>query len=170
MAVGEEAVVADAVKAVRQGVEQKPTDELVRVEGHNLRLAVVTIVLPAEGDVVIGDADQPGVGDRHPMGVAAEIGENLLGTTEGRFGVDHPVDAAKRAEPAGEGDRLGEVGEFAEETEVAVLERGAQFVEEQPAEQAREHAHRQQEAGPAPDQRVPSSDGPPPGTTQWTCG
>ena len=51
VAVGEEAVVADAVKAVRQGVQQEAADELVGVERHDLRLAVVAIILPAEGDL-----------------------------------------------------------------------------------------------------------------------
>ena len=54
MAVGEEAVMADAMEAVRQGVQQKAADELVRVEGQDLRLAVVAIILPAEGDLCVG--------------------------------------------------------------------------------------------------------------------
>ncbi len=54
MAVGEEAVVADAMEAVRQGVQQEAADELVGGEGHDLRLAVVAIILPAEGDRVLG--------------------------------------------------------------------------------------------------------------------
>ena len=51
MAVGEEAVVADAMEAVRQGVQQEAADELVGGEGHHLRLAVMAIVPPAEGDL-----------------------------------------------------------------------------------------------------------------------
>ena len=37
MAVGEEAVVADAMEAVRQRVQQEAPDELVGVERHDLR-------------------------------------------------------------------------------------------------------------------------------------
>ena len=48
MAVGEEAVVADAMEAVGQGVQQEAADELVGVERHDLGLAVMAIVLPAE--------------------------------------------------------------------------------------------------------------------------
>ena len=51
VAVGEEAVVADAMEAVRQGVQQEAADELVGVKGHDLGLAVVAIILPAEGDL-----------------------------------------------------------------------------------------------------------------------
>jgi hypothetical protein len=46
VAVGEKTVVADAMKAVRQGVKQEAADELVRLEGHDLRAAVVTVILP----------------------------------------------------------------------------------------------------------------------------
>src|SRR5206468_12768462 len=58
MAVGEEAVMADAMEAVRQGVQQKAADELVRVEGQDLRLAVVAIIPPAEGDTGVSQGDQ----------------------------------------------------------------------------------------------------------------
>ena len=85
------------------------------------------------------------------MGVAAEIGQHLGGAAEGRLGIDDPVDPAQFAQAAGEGGGLRECGEIAEEAEFAGLEGGAQRVEEQPAEEAREHAHRQEEAGPAGD-------------------
>ena len=42
--------------------------------------------------------------------------------------------------------------------------------EEQAAEQRRQHAHRQEEAGRQAIQRCPSSEMPPPGTIMWTCG
>ena len=48
MAIGEEAVVADAMEAVRQDVQQEAADELVGVERHHLGLAVVAVILPAE--------------------------------------------------------------------------------------------------------------------------
>src|SRR5271170_1913566 len=63
LAVGEEAVVADAMEAIRQGVQQKAPDELIGRKRHDLRLAVMAIILPAEGDLGIGQADQAGVGD-----------------------------------------------------------------------------------------------------------
>ena len=53
-AAGEQAVVADAVEALRQDVDQEAADELVGGERHDL-LAIATldaIVLPSEGDAV----------------------------------------------------------------------------------------------------------------------
>jgi hypothetical protein len=46
--VGEIAVVADAMEAVRHNVKQKAADELVDAKGHHLLLVVVAIILPAE--------------------------------------------------------------------------------------------------------------------------
>ena len=59
LAVGEEAIVADAVKARGNDVEHEPADELVGTEGHDLGLVVVAVVLPREADGVFADGDQP---------------------------------------------------------------------------------------------------------------
>ena len=62
IAVGEQAVVADAVEALRQHVHQEAPDELVRRERHGLPAggAVDAIVLPAEGDAVIVGGERGG--------------------------------------------------------------------------------------------------------------
>jgi hypothetical protein len=145
VAIDQEPVVADPVEPVRQSVEQEAADELVGRQCHNLRPAVVAVILPAEDDLIVRHADQAGVGYRDAMGVAAEIGLHLLGTAEGWLGIDDPFDAPQLTEPAGEGGGFGECRKFAEETEFAGREVGAQRVEEQPAEQAAEHADRQEE-------------------------
>ena len=104
------------------------------------------------------------------MRVAAEIGQHLFRAAEGWFGIDDPLDLPQLIELAGEGGGFGERREFPEEAELACRERRVELGEEQPAEEAREHAHRQEEARGQATKRVPSSDGQPPGTTQWTCG
>lgn len=124
-------------QAGRQGVQQEAADELLRVKGHQLGFAVVAIVPPSEGDLGIGHADQPGVGDCDPVCVAGEVGQNLFGAAEGWLGIDQPLDAPQLAQPACEGGRVGEVGEIAEEAEFAGLESGLQLFEEQAAEQPR---------------------------------
>ena len=100
MTIGEEAVVADAMEAVGQRVQQEAADELVGVERHDLRLAAVTIIPPAERDPIVGHADQPGIGDGDAMGVAAEIGQHLFRPAEGRLGVDDPFEATDLGEHA----------------------------------------------------------------------
>ena len=117
---------ADAVKAVGKDVQQKATDELVDLEPHDLALPAAAIVLIGEGDVLIGDLDEPRVGDRRAMGVAREIAENLLGPAEGRLGVDDPVDLSQRGEAQGERLRLREGGEPVAELQLAAPEGGLQ--------------------------------------------
>jgi len=63
---------------------------------------------------------------------------------------------------------VGERGEIAAEGEAAGRMQGRETIEKQAAEQAREHAHGQEEVGLAGD--PPSGDRPPPGTMTWTCG
>src|SRR5271165_6825028 len=59
----EEAVVADAVEAARQHVQEKAADELGRVEGHGLEpvAAFDPVVLPFEGDARLVEGDETGV-------------------------------------------------------------------------------------------------------------
>lgn len=168
MAVGEEPVMADAVEAIGQGVEQEASDELVGVEGDDLRLAVMPIILPAEADPAIGQADQAGVGDGDAVRVAAEIGQHLFGAAEGRLGVDDPLELAALGQSAGEGVRFGEPGEIADKLEMAGLERGLEFLQEQPAEESTRTGRKK--PGRQATQRLPSGEGPPPGTMQWTWG
>ena len=47
---------------------------------------------------------------------------------------------------------------------------GREAVEEEAAEETRQHTHGQEEAGLAGDPARPSGDRPPPGAMTWTCG
>ena len=85
------------------------------------------------------------------MGVAAEIGQHLLGAAERRLGVDHPLDPPQLAEPAGEGGRDRRGRRARRRSRARRPRRRRAVVEEQPAEEPREHADRQEEAGPAGD-------------------
>lgn len=86
-AVGEEAIVANAVKTVGQDMEQETADEFAGLQRHHLLLVVMAIVLPAEADGAVRELDQTAVGDGDAVGVAAEIGQHLLGSAEWALGV-----------------------------------------------------------------------------------
>lgn len=86
VSVRKEAVVPNAMEAVRQGVQQKAADELPGSEGHDLRLAMVAIILPAEGDLGVAQTDQSGVGDGEPKQSAADC---LLRIGKGRSAIDY---------------------------------------------------------------------------------
>src|SRR6185503_13478780 len=93
-------------------------------------------VAPAEGDLSALDRDEAAVGDRDPMGIAAEIGLHLVRAAEGWLGVDHPLLVTQRAEAVGEGGRPRQRGKLAEEAEPAAGVGGLQFAEKQAPELA----------------------------------
>ena len=72
-AVGEEAEVADADQAFGQDMDQKSAQELIGGNGHDLVLAAVGIVSPAEGDALVFERHQAMVGDGNAMGVAGQV-------------------------------------------------------------------------------------------------
>ena len=98
-AAGEQAVVTDAVEALRQDVDQEATDELAGGECHDL-LAITTIgtiVLPSEGDAGAVAGDQPAVGDGDAVGIARQIGQHGLWPAERTLGIDHPFGSVSGA-------------------------------------------------------------------------
>ena len=62
------------------------------------------------------------VGNGHAMGVATEILQHILGTTERTFQVDYPVLSVEWSEPGGEGLGLSEELQVSMEVELAVTE------------------------------------------------
>ena len=61
--VGEEAEVTDAHEARRQQVEQEAAQELIDGQSHEPLLVAMGGIAPAEGDVALGENNQPAVGD-----------------------------------------------------------------------------------------------------------
>ena len=110
--VGKEPVVADAVEALGQHVQQEAPDELVRVKPHRLPAAraVDAIVLPAERDAGVVGCNEAAVRDGDTMGVTGEIAQHLLGPCERRLAIDHPLDAPQRGDEALERPLVGESG------------------------------------------------------------
>ena len=82
---------ADANQAAGQDVQQEAAQELMGGNGHDLLLAAVGIVSPAEGDAIVFEGHEPMVGDGDAMGVAGQVVENMFGAAEGWLGVDDPV-------------------------------------------------------------------------------
>jgi hypothetical protein len=104
----EQAEVADTDEAVRDDVEQEATEELVDIERHDLHAVAVSIVTPAEVDATIGEREEAVVREGDTVGVAAEVGEDVLGPREGRLAVDDPGLAPEFRKPGVEGHGLGE--------------------------------------------------------------
>jgi len=81
----------DLDEPVRKDVQQEPTDELVCIERHDFRLVVIRVIPPAERNLVAFEFDQPVVADRDPVGVSAEIIDNVLSPLKRRLAVGDPL-------------------------------------------------------------------------------
>ena len=151
VAVGEESEVADAHETGRQQMEQEAAQELIDRQSHEPFLVAVGGIAPAEGDVAIGESDQPAVGNGDAMGIGAEIAQHMLRATEGSLGVDNPVMAKQYPQPSGERTRFGEWQEAAVELKLTSMEGVAESSDELAAEDAAEHADGKKEGTPGGD-------------------
>ena len=109
---GEQAVVADAMEALGQHMDEKPADELGDVERHR-RIsagAIDPVVLDLERDAVLVECDQAAVRDGDAVRVARQIGEHGLRARERALGVDEPALLAERGEQRRERLGIGQMG------------------------------------------------------------
>jgi hypothetical protein len=98
-AAGQQAVVANAVEAARQHVNEEAANELGDGKRHRL-LAIAPldpVILPFERDRAVSKRNQPAIGDGDAMGVARQIGQNGRGTTEWSLGIDDPIRPCAKA-------------------------------------------------------------------------
>ena len=82
---------ADPDEAAGQDVEQKPAEEGRGIERGESGGVAVGAVLPAEGDLAVLQLDEPLVGEGDAIGIATEVGEDLLGAGEGGLAVHDPL-------------------------------------------------------------------------------
>ena len=143
---GQKAEVADAHAAGGQHVEQEAAQELLDRQGHQPLLVAVRGVSPAESDLVALEGYQAVIGDRHAVGVAAEITESVLGTPEGRLAIDHPVLPEQWAEERSESLRFRQKLEIPVEGELAIVEGLAESGDKLAAEDSTQHFDGEKEA------------------------
>ncbi len=60
------------------------------------------IILPAEGHLAVLQRNKALVGDGHAMGVARQVLQDLLGSSKGWFGIDHPFAPSDPVQPGDE--------------------------------------------------------------------
>jgi len=101
-AVGKESEVTNAHQAAGQNMQQEAAQELRGGNCHNLLLAAVRIVSPAERDAIVFKGHEPVVGNGNAMGVSGQVVEHMFGAAEGWLGVDHPVLPKKLPEEVAE--------------------------------------------------------------------
>jgi hypothetical protein len=86
------------------------------------------------------------VGDGHPMGVSAQVVEDILGAPERRFAVDDPVPAEEWAQERGESFWRGERFQLAMEAQLAFGESAFQSRDELAPKNPRQNRKRKKEA------------------------
>jgi len=151
VAIGQEAIVADALKALGQNVQQEAANELAGGERHRLLSVAIAIVPPMEADFAVVDVEKAVIGDSNAMGVSRDVGQDLFGAGEGRFGVDTPFCLSRGSEVALKGAAVAERFQASAEGQSIGIEGLLQRAKEQPTEETSEHADGQKEVGPAAD-------------------
>ena len=89
-------------------MEQEPPQKLIGGDSHQSLLAAMGIIFPAEGDLAIGNVDDPVIGDRDAVRVPGQILEDVLRSSEWSFGVNDPVIAIQRPEESVERSLFGQ--------------------------------------------------------------
>lgn len=120
IAISEEAIMANAMLAFWQGVDQEPADELYRSQRHGgvAACAFKTVILDAEGDAARIKTDQPAVGYRDTVRVTRQVCQHSFWSGEGFLGVDDPVDFAQRLQESVEGRAITKFSMIAKEVQL----------------------------------------------------
>ena len=84
-------------------MEHEAAQELMDWQSHEPFLVAARGIAPEEGDVAIGETDQPGVGDGDTMSVCAEIAQHMFRSAEGLLGVNDRVVTEQRPQSGGKG-------------------------------------------------------------------
>jgi len=83
--------VTNTHEAVGQDVEQEAANKLVGLQLRRFFAIAVSSISIAQGDFSVLDLENAIVGERHAVGVAAEVIKQRVGRAERLFGIDHPV-------------------------------------------------------------------------------
>ena len=143
--VGQEAEEANADKAAWQYVQKEPPHELLGGQRQQPLLAAMRVVFPTEGDLAVGKAHQPVIGNRHPMRVASQVVQHVFWSAKGWLGVNDPTLAMQRAEEGAKGLLLPEGLQLAGQAEPPRFPGALQSIDEFAAKDGAEHQHRQEE-------------------------
>ena len=101
--VGKQTKVPNLYEPSRQDVKKEAPYELSSLESHHAASVVVPRVAPAKAHVLVLDACEPSIRDGNPMRVACQILQHMLGSSERRLGVNHPLLLSQTSEQRVEG-------------------------------------------------------------------
>ena len=144
----EQTIMTYAMEPIGKHVQQETAHELANGELHDLVLvvAILTVVLPAKADMLVGEIKQPAVADGDAVSVPRKIGQDLPRACEWTLGVNDPFPRAQGSEVSLECLPVFKRDEIGEELQLAGIESCHETFEEQTPEQARQHSDWQEEA------------------------
>jgi len=147
--IAEQPVMAQALEATGEHMQQEAPDELGGWEGHHLDRIAFPIIAPAEvGDAVL-HSDETLLADGDPMGIAPEVRHHLLGAGEGRFSVDDPVLPPDDVQPLRKRGRLRKWSRPSSKLQLPLGEGVVEAVEIFPAKDSREGSDGEKELPPS---------------------
>jgi len=124
---------------------QVAAEELFQRESHGAALAVMGVVLPAKGDLIAVHRKEAVIRDRHAMGVAGQILQDVLGSAKGPLRINNPFFPEERAQERCECLLVRERLTFPEEGKLIGMKCSLQPSDELPAKNTAEHPGRQEE-------------------------
>lgn len=92
-----------AHEGLRQDVKEKPSNELVCLQGQHLDAIVATSVPVGKGHTILGDVEDSVVRDGDTVCVSSEVIENRFGSAERWLAIDDPGLLGEPVEEAREG-------------------------------------------------------------------
>jgi len=72
-------------------MQQEPPQEFFHGQRHDPLLILVGGIAPPESNATLSEGNEPVIGNRDAMGVAAEIVQRMLGAAKWALGIDHPI-------------------------------------------------------------------------------
>ena len=111
-------------------VKQEAANEFMGIEGHGLFSVVIFSIPVTEGDFSVVGRENPIIGERHAVGVATEVVEDMDGRSERFFGIDDPGFFSQGVEEELEGYGVGQEGGLTHEEEFVLSENLLEQVEE----------------------------------------
>ena len=102
-------------------MRQETANELLSTESHNLLLSLLLVVFPPEVHLTLFHLYQSVVTYGYPVGVSAQIGKYLFGTTKRPLSIYYPVLLVNLPEQAIEWFGLFQVSCLAKEVQFSLL-------------------------------------------------
>ena len=128
-------------------MQEEAPQKLRGGQRHYFLLAAVSVVFPAEADLLVLACQEPMVRDRHPVRIAPQIAKNRERSAERRFGINHPAPQTYAAQEPGKLSVISEHTAGASLTELAHPPQSLQAGEKLAPEDLAQGSNRQEEVG-----------------------